>query len=151
MELYKDGKLEDSYTEPFGIRTVEVKDSKFLINGKPFYFKGFGKHEDTYLHGRGLNEVANVADLNIMKEMGANSFRTSHYPYSEEMMRLSDRMGFVVIDETPAVGIFEGFTVNINMKEIIPGKLWIPMRPMSNPSVSSLLRTRTMPVWSCGL
>lgn len=116
VELYKDGKLEDSYTEPFGIRTVEVKDSKFLINGKPFYFKGFGKHEDTYLHGRGLNEVANVADLNIMKEMGANSFRTSHYPYSEEMMRLSDRMGFVVIDETPAVGIFEGFTVNINMK-----------------------------------
>ena len=40
-----------------------------------------------------------------MKEMGANSFRTSHYPYSEEMMRLCDREGIVVIDETPAVGL----------------------------------------------
>lgn len=116
IRLYKDDVLEDSYTEPFGVRTVEVSDSKFLINGKPFYFKGFGKHEDSYLNGRGINEVANVTDLNIMKQMGANSYRTSHYPYSEEMMRLSDRMGFVVIDETPAVGLFEGFSVNINMK-----------------------------------
>jgi beta-glucuronidase len=116
VRLYKDNGLEDSYTEPFGVRTVEVRDAKFLINGKPFYFKGFGKHEDTYLNGRGLNEITNVTDLNIMKQMGANSYRTSHYPYSEEMMRLSDRMGFVVIDETPAVGLFEGFTVNINMK-----------------------------------
>ena len=40
-----------------------------------------------------------------MKKMGANSFRTSHYPYSEEMMRLCDREGIVVIDETPAVGL----------------------------------------------
>ena len=37
--------------------------------------------------------------------MGANSFRTSHYPYSEEMMQLVDRQGFVIIDEVPAVGM----------------------------------------------
>ena len=40
-----------------------------------------------------------------MKWQGANCFRTSHYPYSEEVMRLCDEEGFVVIDETPAVGI----------------------------------------------
>ncbi|MSS11340.1 hypothetical protein FYJ38_22245 [Clostridium sp. WB02_MRS01] len=40
-----------------------------------------------------------------MKWQGANSFRTSHYPYAEEMMRLCDREGIVVIDEVPAVGI----------------------------------------------
>lgn len=44
-----------------------------------------------------------------MKWQGANSFRTSHYPYSEEMMRLADEEGFVVIDETTAVGLFVGF------------------------------------------
>ena len=39
-----------------------------------------------------------------MKWIGANSFRTAHYPYSEEMMRLADEQGIVVIDETTAVG-----------------------------------------------
>lgn len=112
VELIKDGAVVDVYEEDFGIRTVEVKGTQFLINGKPFYFKGAGKHEDSFINGRGINEAYNVADLNIMRWMGANSFRTSHYPYSEEMMRLCDREGFVVIDECAAVGMFEGFSVD---------------------------------------
>lgn len=96
---------EDEYTLPFGIRTVEVKGTEFLINGKPFYFKGYGKHEDSNFRGRGLDEVLNVKDIALMKWQGANSFRTSHYPYSEEMMRLCDREGIVVIDEVAAVGV----------------------------------------------
>lgn len=95
----------DEYEQPFGIRTVEVKNGKFYINNEPFYFKGFGKHEDFPLAGRGLNQVVNVKDMNLLKWIGANSFRTSHYPYSEEMMRMADREGIVVIDEVPAVGI----------------------------------------------
>ena len=73
---------EDSYTETFGIRSVKVTDKEFLINGKPFYFKGFGKHEDSEIHGRGMDLALNVKDFNLLKWMGANSFRTSHYPYS---------------------------------------------------------------------
>ncbi|HHV73902.1 MAG TPA: beta-glucuronidase [Thermoanaerobacterium sp.] len=96
---------EDMYEQTFGVRTVEVKGNQFYINGKPFYFKGFGKHEDSNVHGRGIDEVLNVKDISLMKWMGANSFRTSHYPYSEEMMNLCDREGIVVIDETPAVGV----------------------------------------------
>lgn len=112
--LDENNEVLDVYTEEFGIRTIEVKDNKFLINGKPFYFKGFGRHEDTYLHGRGLDEVANIADINRMKWLGANSFRTSHYPYSEEMMRLADKEGFVVIDETTAVGLMESFGFDLS-------------------------------------
>lgn len=100
---------DDSYELPFGVRTVEVKGTQFLINGEPFYFKGFGKHEDSNYHGRGIDEVLNIKDLALMKWIGANSFRTSHYPYSEEMMRLCDREGIVVIDEVPAVGINANF------------------------------------------
>lgn len=100
---------EDSYELPFGVRTVEVKGTKFLINGEPFYFKGFGKHEDSNVRGRGIDEPLNVKDISLMKWMGANSFRTSHYPYSEEMMNLCDREGIVVIDETPAVGVTMNF------------------------------------------
>lgn len=96
---------EDVYTEPFGIRSIKVTDTEFLINGKPFYFKGFGKHEDSEIHGRGMDLALNVKDFNLLKWMGANSFRTSHYPYSEELMRMADREGFVLIDEAPAVGM----------------------------------------------
>ncbi|HIU68145.1 MAG TPA: beta-glucuronidase, partial [Candidatus Caccomorpha excrementavium] len=96
---------EDIYTLPYGIRTVRVDGTRFLINEKPFYFKGYGKHEDTFPAGRGMNLPMNTKDLSILKWQGANSFRTSHYPYSEEMMRLCDEEGIVVIDETAAVGI----------------------------------------------
>ena len=100
-----EGDAADEYTLPVGARTVAVSGQKFLINGRPFYFKGYGKHEDTFPNGRGLNLPMDQKDLSLMKWQGANSFRTSHYPYSEEMMRLCDQEGFVVIDETPAVGI----------------------------------------------
>lgn len=100
---------EDEYLLPYGIRTVETKGTQFLINGKPFYFKGYGKHEDTFPAGRGLNMPMNCKDISLMKWQGANSFRTSHYPYSEEMMRLCDEEGIVVIDETPAVGVHLNF------------------------------------------
>lgn len=96
---------EDVYEEKFGLRTVRVEKTSFLINEKPFYFKGFGKHEDTETHGRGLDEAWNVKDLNLLKAVNANSFRTSHYPYAEEMLDLCDEEGIVVIDETSAVGL----------------------------------------------
>lgn len=96
---------EDVYTLPYGVRTVRVDGTRFLINEKPFYFKGYGKHEDTFPGGRGMNLPMNTKDISIMKWQGANSFRTSHYPYSEEMMRLCDEEGIVVIDETTAVGV----------------------------------------------
>ncbi|MGI6178031.1 MAG: beta-glucuronidase [Eubacterium sp.] len=95
----------DVYELPYGIRTVRVDGTKFLINEKPFYFKGYGKHEDTFPNGRGINIPMYVKDISLMKWQGANSFRTSHYPYSEEMVRLCDREGLVLIDETTAVGI----------------------------------------------
>jgi len=115
IELLQNGQVIDVYEQPFGVRSVEVKEGRFLINGKPFYFKGFGKHEDTPINGRGLNEAANVMDFRLLKWMGANSFRTAHYPYSEEIMRLADREGIVVIDEVPAVGLHLNFNMTPQM------------------------------------
>lgn len=108
---------QDVYTEPFGVRTVKIEGGKFLINDQPFYFKGYGKHEDSYPAGRGINMPMNVKDISLMKWQGANSFRTSHYPYSEEMMRLCDQEGIVVIDETPAVGVHLNFGGGANFKD----------------------------------
>ncbi len=201
----------DLYRQPIGIRTVGLEGDKFMINGKQFYFQGFGKHEDadvsspsfyihkyihikytyphtakmslklgflnyictcihirthacthahthTHMHtcvhmhvhihtcihihthactcvhvhihthicmhahpvgnvitkyhittfqirGKGLDYPILMKDMNLLKWLGANSFRTSHYPYAEEMMDLCDKFGIVVVDETPAVGL----------------------------------------------
>ena len=46
-----------------------------------------------------------VKDINLIKWMGANAFRTSHYPYAEELMELCDQQGIVVVDEAPAAGL----------------------------------------------
>ena len=45
------GELVDVYPQPFGVRTVAVDGHRFLINGEPFYFTGFGKHEDFAVRG----------------------------------------------------------------------------------------------------
>lgn len=95
----------DIYTLPVGVRTVQVTSTKFLINNKPFYFHGVNKHEDADIRGKGFDWPLVVKDFNLMKWMGANSFRTSHYPYAEEILQTADRHGIVIIDECPGVGI----------------------------------------------
>ena len=96
----------DCYHQTFGVREVKVEGTKFLINGKPFHFHGPCKHEDSAFHGRGLDQCLNMTDINLYHWLHANCFRTSHYPYAEEMYALCDREGIVIVDETPAVGMW---------------------------------------------
>ncbi|HEX8555355.1 MAG TPA: beta-glucuronidase [Sphingomonas sp.] len=95
----------DEYTMKVGVRTIAVKGRELLLNDKPVFLRGFGKHEDFPLHGRGLDLPSIIRDFELLKWVGANSFRTSHYPYSEEAMMLADEYGLLVIDETPAVSL----------------------------------------------
>jgi beta-glucuronidase len=105
VRIYDHAQQIDEYTLPVGIRTIAVKGSQLLLNGKPIYLKGFGKHEDFHASGRGLNLPVLKRDFELLKWIGANSFRTSHYPYAEEVLDMADREGFLVISETSAVGI----------------------------------------------
>ena len=97
----------DEYHEKIGIRTFEIKDGNFLLNGKAVYLRGFGKHEDADIRGRGLDLATVKRDYELMKWIGANCFRTSHYPYAEELYQMADEEGFLIIDEVPAVGFME--------------------------------------------
>jgi beta-glucuronidase len=109
VELRADGgALVDTYALPVGIRTVRVEGKRFLINEEPFYFRGFGKHEDAAVRGKAHDNALMVHDFALLDWLGANSFRTSHYPYAEEVLEYADRHGIVVMDETPAVGINSG-------------------------------------------
>ncbi len=111
--------LIDEYFEPIGIRTVEIKGKDILLNGEKIYLKGFGKHEDSDIVGRGFNIGVMKRDFECMKWINANCFRTSHYPYSEEIYQMADREGILVIDEVAAVGLFKSET---NFAEASTGK-----------------------------
>jgi len=111
--LVRGDEVVDAYTLGVGVRTVEVRGTEFLINGEPFYFTGFGRHEDIPVLGKGHDDAFLVHDFALMEWIGANSFRTSHYPYAEEVLDYADRHGFVVIDETAAVGLNTGLAGGI--------------------------------------
>lgn len=106
VEVLVNDSVIDQYTLPIGIRTIQIDGDQILLNGVPIYLRGFGRHEDFPITGRGYLPAVIIKDYALMKWMGANSFRTTHYPYSEAMLDLADRLGFLVIDETPAVGLF---------------------------------------------
>lgn len=105
VELLRGDEVLDVYTMHFGIRSIAIEGERLLLNGRPIYFRGFGRHEDFFLVGKGNQSAVNVRDLELLKWIGANSFRTAHYPCSEEMLDLADRFGFLVISESPAVTI----------------------------------------------
>ena len=104
IQLVHDDTVLDSYHQSVGVRTVKVDGIRFLINGEPFSFTGFGKHEDIAVIGKGHSDAFMLHDFELLKWIGANSFRTSHYPYSEDVLDYADRQGMVIIDETAAVG-----------------------------------------------
>ena len=108
VRLLDGDSLVDSYHQPFGVRTVRVDGSRLLVNGEPVYLTGFGMHEDHVTIGKAHNDALMIRDFECLTWVGANSFRTSHYPYSERVLDYADRNGFLVIDETPAVGLNMG-------------------------------------------
>jgi beta-glucuronidase len=108
IQLIKADTVVDSYVQSVGVRTVTVDGIRFLINGEPFSFTGFGKHEDLPVIGKGHSDAFLLHDFELLRWIGANSFRTSHYPYSEDVLDYADRQGMVVIDETAAVGLNMG-------------------------------------------
>jgi len=108
VELSRGGALVDRYALRCGIRTVEVAGDELLLNGAAVRLRGFGRHEDFPVLGRGAHPAVAAADLHLMRQAGANSFRTAHYPCDEETLDVADQLGLMVIAETPAVALYFG-------------------------------------------
>ena len=107
IRIHEGSAVVDEYLDRIGIRTFEIRHGRFLLNGSPVYLRGFGRHEDADIRGRGLDLPTVKRDFELMKWIGANCFRTSHYPYAEELYQMADEEGFLIIDEVPAVGFME--------------------------------------------
>lgn len=99
-EIRMNGKTIDTYSTPFGIRTIEFRaDSGFYLNGEHVRINGVCNHHDLGCLGAATNERAIERQLQILKEMGCNGIRCSHNPPSPILLDLCDRMGFLVMDE----------------------------------------------------
>ena len=82
-------------------------------------------HEDANIRGKGLDLARITKDFNLIKWTGANSFRTSHYPYAEEIMDFADR--FIIL--------YTLYTVNIST---VPFLLETELSLLMNVQVSTL-------------
>jgi beta-glucuronidase len=107
VSLAQNDQVIDIYTLPVGVRTIKVTETQLLLNDEPIFLKGVGMHEDFPVLGKGVHHAVIAKDMNLIKWLGGNSFRTSHYPYNEEFLNYADRNGILVIAETPFVGFVE--------------------------------------------
>jgi len=94
------GKLVDTYSTPFGVRTIQFTvNNGFLLNGKRVQIKGVCDHGDLGCLGTAEYRRGFERQLQILKSMGCNAIRTSHNPPSPVFLDLCDQMGFMVMDE----------------------------------------------------
>ena len=94
------GRTLDRYETLFGIRKIEWNPDKgVIVNGQHIPLRGVNNHHDLGALGAAFNKRAAERQLEIMAEMGANAIRMSHNPPAPELLELTDRMGFLVIDE----------------------------------------------------
>ena len=89
---------------PFGVRTIRFDpDDGFFLNGKPVKIKGTCNHQDHAGVGVALPDRIQYYRIEKLKEMGANGYRTSHYPPTPELLDACDHLGMLVMDETRAM------------------------------------------------
>ena len=98
--LSQNGKPIDTYETRFGIRSLEFNPDKgIFVNGEHIFVKGVNQHHDLGALGAAFNIRAAERQLEILREMGCNAIRMAHNPPAPELLELTDRMGFLVIDE----------------------------------------------------
>ncbi|HUX56380.1 MAG TPA: beta-galactosidase GalB [Bacteroidales bacterium] len=98
--LLLSGKPIDEYETRFGIRSLVFDPDKgIIINGEHILIKGVNQHHDLGALGAAFNTRAAERQLEILREMGCNAIRMSHNPPAPELLELTDRMGFLVLDE----------------------------------------------------
>lgn len=140
-----DGRIADTYETRFGIRTVHFHpDRGVLVNGERIQIKGVNQHHDLGALGAAFNLRAAERQLEMLREMGCNAIRMSHNPPAPELLELTDRKGFLVVDE--AFDVWERRKTPYDFHLVFPD--W------SEPDLRALIRRdRNHPsviLWSIG-
>ncbi len=96
----------------------------FSLNGKPYKLRGICRHQDQKPIGVALTDEMHRRDIKLMKEMGANFIRISHYPQDDALLEMCDKLGMLAWEEIPIIDIVPdtpGYTENCerNLREMI--------------------------------
>ncbi|MDB6168829.1 MAG: Beta-glucuronidase [Verrucomicrobia bacterium] len=92
----------DRIRDRIGFRTIEVRGSDILLNGRPIFLRGISLHEENPLEGRRAHSLADARLLlGWARELHANFVRLAHYPHSEHMARVADELGLLLWEEVP--------------------------------------------------
>ncbi|WP_343028949.1 glycoside hydrolase family 2 TIM barrel-domain containing protein, partial [Bacteroides xylanisolvens] len=100
----KKGALLDEVVNPLGLRWFKFDSEKgFFLNGKGRKLIGTARHQDYFQKGNALRDELHVQDVLLLKEMGGNFLRVSHYPQDPVIMEMCDKLGIVTSVEIPVV------------------------------------------------
>ena len=98
------GTLLDEVVNPLGLRWFKFDSEKgFFLNGKGRKLIGTARHQDYFQKGNALRDELHVQDVLLLKEMGGNYLRVSHYPQDPVIMEMCDKLGIVTSVEIPVV------------------------------------------------
>lgn len=98
--VWQDGKVIDEFSTAFGIRELEFDPNQgVIVNGELIKIQGVNQHHDLGALGAAFNVRAAERQLEILQEMGVNAIRMAHNPPARELLTLTDKMGFMVVDE----------------------------------------------------
>jgi beta-galactosidase len=96
----------DQHSQRFGIRFMGHDPTRgFVLNGEPINLHGMNRRQDYGFLGDAVPEAVGIKDVRLMKEMGANFFRTSHYPQDPAVLDACDELGVLVWEEIPNIQI----------------------------------------------
>lgn len=112
----KTNKLLDEEINPLGLRWYEFNSEKgFFLNGKHVKLIGTNRHQCYLNMGYALSDEIHIRDIKLLKEMGGNFLRVSHYPQDHVIMEMCDKLGIICSVEIPIVNAItenESFTNN---------------------------------------
>ena len=115
----------DEKTNKVGFRWFAFDGNKgFSLNGKPYKLRGVNRHQDQAPVGVALDDEAHRRDIRLIKELGCNFIRISHYPQDDAIVEMCDELGLLAWEEIPIINIVPdtpGYADNceLNLREMI--------------------------------
>lgn len=92
----------DRLTDQIGFRTIEVRGTDILLNGRPVFLRGICAHEENPLQGRRAHSEEDARLLlGWARDLHCNFVRLAHYPHNEHMARVADELGLMLWEEIP--------------------------------------------------